>query len=260
MKIPLPQYWDALTRSIQAQSEIAGIFLRHASSLGTAREAILRKIIRQQTPSPFKVQTGFVHKYEPKRYSSRQCDILVFDPRLSQPDYEIDDLAVVDNWATKAVVEVKSKLNQHEFKKVNAVWRSLSWLAVPTFAIAYKGVSFDTFVGNLVDQIKEKREGLPNCIAVLNENYIFLRSDYTLAHAKPYWHRPAKFQFAVNLNSGTNMHGEAFARFMDLYLSQFESSVGKMDRIIQWFNDLQLPHTAKVQLDFDGTVTHGQIL
>jgi hypothetical protein len=139
--IPVPEYWQAVALGIEAEDRKATLFIRQNDSLGAAREAILRDLIRRQTPEPFRVRTGFVFQVNPEPWSSRQCDILVYDPTVAQPYYEIGELVVVPRPAARAVVEVKTGLEERTFNELLGVWETTFWLPVPTIGFAYGGVS-----------------------------------------------------------------------------------------------------------------------
>src|SRR5690349_15882290 len=133
--IPLPEYWQAVAKGIDAEDEKASLFIKHNLTVGTAREEILRDLMRRQTPEPFRVQTGFIHQILPdQQYCSPQCDIVVYDPSIAQPDYHIGELVVVARWPAKAIVEVKTYLDNEEFEKLMLVWDKVAWLTLETVA------------------------------------------------------------------------------------------------------------------------------
>ena len=87
--LPLREYWQAIANAIDAEEKKASIFIRHRPSIGVAREAILRDLLAKHTPEPYRVSTGFIYQFNTAWWNSRQCDVLVYDPTICQPDYAI---------------------------------------------------------------------------------------------------------------------------------------------------------------------------
>src|SRR4051812_34714922 len=117
--IPAPAYWQAVAKGIDAEDQKASLFVRHPARPGGAREVILRNLLIHQTPEPFRVSSGFVCKFvwaDP--IATRQCDVLVYDPRVAQPYYAIDSFVVVSQPASRLVVEVKSNLGQDDLTEM----------------------------------------------------------------------------------------------------------------------------------------------
>jgi hypothetical protein len=105
--LDLPEYWHAVAGSLDAEDKKAGVFIHHHHSLGVAREAILRDWLIRHTPEPYRASTGFIYQFSGEWWDSQQCDILVYDPTIAQPDYAIGSMVVVNRQAAKLVIEVK---------------------------------------------------------------------------------------------------------------------------------------------------------
>jgi hypothetical protein len=120
-RIPDPTYWQAVANGINAENQKATIFLKHNPSIGIAREAIVRDLLVKQTPEPYRVATGFIYEYGTEPWSSKQCDVLVYDPMESQPHYAIGGLSVVPRKAARLVVEVKIRCQHSALHMM--VWR-----------------------------------------------------------------------------------------------------------------------------------------
>jgi hypothetical protein len=253
-----PEYWRALAKGIDAEEAKASIFLHHKHSVGAAREAILRDLLVKHTPEPYRVGTGFIHQYTPERWESRQCDVLVYDPSVSQPDYAIGGLVVVNRPAARLVIEVKTGLDGDTFQQTLGIHSSVSWLRVPTLGFAYDGWSFETFLGYLARAIKTEQAGVPDCLAVHGGNYLFVRSYYRLALREdaPGRHRPAVYQFAVNFGKCADNEGRASATFLDVYLKLLRKELDD-SYLARWFASLQLPAEALVRITDDGEVQYG---
>lgn len=251
-----PEYWQAVAQGIDAEDQKAGLVIKHNQSIGAARESILRDLLRRQTPEPYRVRTGFVHQFLPDaHYCSKQCDVLVYDPTVAQPDYQIDDLIVVPRDAAKAVVEVKTTLEHREFRDIQEVWADVWWIPVATFGFAFDGVAFQTFINYLQESMRSDPAGLPQCIAVHRQNYVFVRSGYSLAEDKPSWHRPAKYQFAVDFGAHPETRGLATAYLLDWYLRCLRGNDDAVS-VERWFSQLSLPAGSRVRFSTVGDIVN----
>lgn len=59
-------YWHLVSQGMDLEDRRLQMFVRHKGSLGTGRETIVRKLLAEQTPEPYRVSTGFV-VYPPER-------------------------------------------------------------------------------------------------------------------------------------------------------------------------------------------------
>ena len=161
------------------------------------------------------------------------------------------------------VVEVKSNLKERTFHDILGVWRTTDWLPVPTLGFAYDGVAFKTFLGYVIEAIKNEEQGIPECIAVHRQNYLIVRSSYRLAPdaSAPKRHRPAEYHFAVDFRATDKGDGSASAAFLDFYDRLLSNGHGWMDEthLRTWFNRLDLPQEQLVRITNDGVVNYGPI-
>jgi hypothetical protein len=217
--VPIPEYWQAVARAINAEDAKASIFIQHNQSRGAAREAILKEVLIRQTPDPYRVTSGFVFHPESACWCSKQCDVLVYDPRVARPYYAIGGLAVVPRYAANLVIEVKTTLDQASFDDILGVWEDVFWLPVPTLGFAFDGVKFDTFRGYVQTSVKEAPRGLPDCLAVHNQNYLYVRTGYHGVESTtlPYRRRTTKCQFLVDFAAAKTGEGTASALFLHIY-------------------------------------------
>jgi hypothetical protein len=272
--IPITEYWHAVAKTIDAEDEKLSLFVPHSGELGRAREAILRHFLLAHTPDPFRVETGFICRFsgqvgslEPSyRWTSRQCDLLVYNPQISRPYYSFENLVVVPHQAAKSVVEVKTHLVEREFQQMVDLWEELHWLGeINVMGFAFEGWTFDTFIERLKEAIRDRRYGVANCIAVHRKNYIFIRSEYALAPPSPERHRPARYQFAVNFDAAEKKQSLSSGCFLDTFLRQLPAAGGYRALSIEtylphWFNQLPLPPEAKLVITDDGNVSHGLLV
>jgi hypothetical protein len=268
-RIPDPAYWQAVANGINAENQKATIFLKHNPSIGIAREAILRDLLVKQTPEPFRVATGFIYEYGTVPWSSKQCDVLVYDPTTSQPHYAIGGLSVVPRKAARVVVEVKTTLEKETFTQIMGVWKKLhesvgktQWIPPPTLAFAYDGMTFPTCLDYICNELRESSQGLPECLAVHEHNYIIVRSGYRLAVNVdiPHRHRPATYHLAVNFGAADKSDGRASAAFFDFYHYLLEQRQVYEPQLKWWFNQVALPDSAMVKIADDGSLSYGHIV
>jgi hypothetical protein len=256
----MPDYWQAVARGIDAEDQKATIFVAQNDSLGVAREAILRDLLVKQTPEPYRVSTGFIYLPNPEPWSSKQCDVLVYDPTVSQPYYAIGGFSVVPRRAAKLVIEVKTNLELETFRETLDVWKTTYWLPIPTLGFAYEGVTFKTFLTYVGGALKDDEQGIPECIAVHRQNYLVVRSPYRLApdQAAPRRHRPAKYHLAVDFTAAGGREGQASAAFLDFYHRLLRNDLYE-SYLPTWFNELGLPDEALVRITDDGNMSYGPI-
>ena len=191
-----------------------------------------------------------------------QCDLLVYNPQIARPYYAIENLVVVPREAASAVVEVKTHLGDKTFQHMLELWENMHWLPVNVLGFAYDGWTFKTFVEHLRQAISHSRFGVPDCIAVHRENYIFIRSGYHLAPTNPDRHRPARYQVAVNFGAAEDKEGASSGCFLDTFLRQLPSMLRPIpldNHLPLWFNQLPLPVEAKLIIADDGTISHGSL-
>jgi hypothetical protein len=171
--------WQAIGAGIDAEDARVGLLVSHNESRGVAREAILRDLLIRQTPEPYRVTTGFLCHADAKRIDhSSQCDVLVYDPRIGRPYYEISAFAVVPRDAARVIAEVKTTLDTRAIEDIFAKSRHpAGWNPVPMFGFAFDGVSFDTAMETFGRCMKEDPAAPVQCVAVHRANYVIIRTD-----------------------------------------------------------------------------------
>jgi hypothetical protein len=250
-----PEYWRAVAQGLEAESQKAAIYVKHALSLGIAREAIFRNLIEHETPGPYLVKTGLIRgKRDGDWINSRQCDLLVYDPTVNTPFYRMDDFVVIPSAAGKVVVEVKSTLDRQNAGQVVDVWKSTRPLKIPTVGFAYEGVRFDTLLSHIQEYAPPESPDWPVCIAVHDRNHLTLRPSH--------WGSSFPFDtYAVNFAAlGPEGFGMATAYFFRWYSWLLTHTHGiTPGQAFDWFNRLALPDEAKRWIDKDGVMHSGNI-
>ncbi len=106
------RYDRAIRFSKILESEIDWIerFVKHAPSIGSHYESILRDLLEDYLPSSLKVGTGFVYDLM-RNECSTQIDIIVYSDSKKSPIHRRGEFVVVDAESVVSVCEVKKELN-----------------------------------------------------------------------------------------------------------------------------------------------------
>jgi hypothetical protein len=247
-------YWQAVAKGLEAESEKAAVYVTHGASLGVAREAIFARLLRNETPGPFRVKTGLVRGGARRSVvTSRQCDLLIYNPDENTPHYAMEEFVVVPADCARIVVEVKSTLNKMHFKKAIEVWKSTRSLSIPTLSFAYQGMAFKGFVTYMSQIIKADALDSIQCVAVHAKNYLAIRATQW-AGKMPHPYLVLNFR-----KLGAKGFGMATAYFLQWYARILEIRSLPANQVADWFNRVALPEEAKAQIAPDGTVTYGNV-
>jgi hypothetical protein len=166
--------WSAIAQGISAESAKIDIFIHHNLSRGIAREALLRSIIVQHTPHPFVVRSGFVYTDNHRVAPHKQCDVLVYDPRVWQPYYQIEEFVVASPDSSVLITEVKSTIGDEEFSDIRNMQQYAQGVNKPLLGFVYEGWTFDTFCEKIIP-FAQSMNDLPICIVVHERNYLAVR-------------------------------------------------------------------------------------
>jgi hypothetical protein len=102
---------------LQGESLKASCYVTHGTSPGVLREKMVSSFVRHETPDRFRVESGLVRNHD-RNCTSRQCDLLVHEPGSAAPLYRWEDFVVVHDTAARAIVEVKSEIDQAHFQQL----------------------------------------------------------------------------------------------------------------------------------------------
>lgn len=87
----------------------------HWLSVGSYKEALLRRVLRNRLPKKFEVSTGFVlARHQGQRLISAQIDVLVWNAADHAPLFRDDEFVIVPPESVHAAIEVKGRLVQPE--------------------------------------------------------------------------------------------------------------------------------------------------
>ncbi len=153
---------------LQGESMRAGAIVTHNASLGVLREKIVSRLIREITPSRFKVETGLIHNHATK-ITSRQIDLLIHVQERLSPLYRYEDFVVVHHSEAAAAIEVKSVINEDSFSSACQVLESIEKCQesrpydFPFFLYGLEGVSIESFKAYLLSRCcaKDKNDCAP---------------------------------------------------------------------------------------------------
>jgi hypothetical protein len=246
---------------LQGESLKAQSYVTHSHSLGTLREKMVRNFIRHETPERCRVETGFIRNLQSGDVS-RQCDLLIHDPTDLPPLYRWEDFVVVDTSSARAVVEIKSFLNQDEFNGLLQIQDSVRGLysstTFPVYGYALDGVKFETFFNYVAATVRENRFNAdaayerdvnwPFCVTVQKQRYFGIcpsRSSLYLA-----------VDFSKSKTEEMRTDGIETGVFLFFYGSGFvkHSTMLTETAAWKWFNRIEAEPTGKAWIDTTGTI------
>ncbi len=265
-------HYDNFSRGIamvlQGESLKAGCYVTHGPSLGVLREKMVSSFVRHETPDRFRVATGFIHNHTHKQ-TSRQCDILIYDSNIVAPLYRWEDFVVVQASQARAVIEVKSNLEEANFKQFLDIHTSIAKLecggqvSIPTLGYGIIGVTFDTFLTYIQNAIEENRLDVsaedkhlnwPVCVAVQNRNYLGIRSCGGKSDV-PHVFCVVDFSKAID-KSAQPIDGIETGVFLYWYTKILESGLHALEALAlyEWFNRLPIAPEGKAWVTPDGVI------
>lgn len=225
-----PAIWQAVSLGIDADDQKIHLLVHHNLSRGIAREAILRKIMVQHTPLPFRVSTGFIYSPNAHAAPPKQCDVLVHDLTGYQPYFQIDEFIVATQQSTKVIAEVKTTIGNNELDDVvNMQCYSLQY-GVHTLGFGFSGLTFVNFSQGILRLLQTHSiHDLPPCIAVHEQNYIGIRG---------MWGRGRDCYLTINFGQTKGM---AVAYFLNVYDTIIRNNRLEFQSVNDWFNN-ELPN------------------
>jgi len=143
-------YESSFADDIEIQAGRLESLIRHWPTVGSFREELLRNLLQKNLPERYHVATGFVLG------NPRQLDILIYDRIDTAPSFREGDLVVVPEAAVRAIIEVKSTLNDKELKSALEIFHDVSpleQLSAPIFMglFAYRSsISRDAILEKIV--------------------------------------------------------------------------------------------------------------
>jgi hypothetical protein len=251
----LRDFYEAIALGIDAENKKASVYIKHPTSIGTAREMILRDVLLDTTPAPFRLGTGLVHGSDNGEYTtSRQCDVLIYNPTIDPPKYAFDNFVVLDPGTALVNIEVKSMLNEEAFTQASQVSHSTWNFSIPTLAFAYDSVCLDTISNYVIRAIKSGGT-IPWCIAVHSRNFLYVRPR-TISNG----HQRLHLLINCSEAEGTH-HGMATSIFLQLYDAWLRNRcILSSENLYAWYNEnTDIPDNGRRFFDEYGIQHNGAI-
>ncbi|HMQ15940.1 MAG TPA: hypothetical protein PKC49_08200 [Phycisphaerae bacterium] len=256
-----PEFCRGIAMVLKGESLKAACCVTHGASLGSLRERMVARFVRDVTPGRLSVESGLVHSVKVGK-TSAQCDLLVHDASSFAPLYRWQDFVIVEADAAAAVIEVKSNLNEEKYGEVRKLQDSLWPLpsvrgCIPVFCYALDGVTFDTCVDYVAATLRDTKSilAIPHCIVVQERHYLLVRPV----------NAPDKngFQvYAVNLQEPKAegdqcVDGLETGMFLELYKQTMRSRHDAFDgRALRgWFDRVKTSGCTCVSIDLAGNTS-----
>jgi hypothetical protein len=112
------QYYQALQKTFQLESEILTSVLPHLGERGRNDEERFRRFLERVLPKKFSVGTGFVVCSEPDIAISNQADIVLFDEIHNSPLHRELSAMVFPVEMVYGTIEVKGRLAKKDLKSI----------------------------------------------------------------------------------------------------------------------------------------------
>lgn len=211
---PPKDYFSALQRMFEVQTDILTAVLPHAGERGRNDEERFKEFLRRTLPHRFSLGTGFIVSSDPAIPPSSQTDIVIYDEFLNSPLHRELAAFVYPIEIVYGTVEVKGLLKSSDLskclkdiakiralatakryvvyasvpvdkanpaKRILAIKELCSDLAPRSFIVAYdvKGwSSLKAFVGSWKRALSKNRDAHLHGIAVLSKDWFV----YQVAH------------------------------------------------------------------------------
>lgn len=122
----MDDYFLSLANELISRYQRIKNFTPHALSTGKYHEEALKSVLKLFLPDRFSIKTGFV--FIPKEKAvSRESDLIIIDENEPNSYFFKDgDFVVVHPEAVVCVIEVKTKIDKHEFQKIHMASKALA--------------------------------------------------------------------------------------------------------------------------------------
>ena len=102
-------------RKIKSETDWFESVIKHAPTIGSFYENLIRSTIKEYAPTNNKVGTGFVFDSSRNKHG-KQIDVLIYDDSDRSVVYRSDEFVVVNPGSVISVIEVKKTLNSTNLK------------------------------------------------------------------------------------------------------------------------------------------------
>lgn len=123
-------------RKIKSETDWFEGVIRHAPTVGSFYENLIRSTLKEFAPSNNKIGTGFVFDSSRNKHG-KQIDVLVFDDTDRSVVYRSEEFVVVNPGSVISAIEVKKTLNASNLKDVV---KSSFYSNLGSFSDSYKNI------------------------------------------------------------------------------------------------------------------------
>ena len=119
---------DRFHRKIKSETQWFENVIKHAPTVGSFYENLIRNTLREFAPTNNKIGTGFVYDSSRVKHG-KQIDVLVYDDSDRSVVYRCDEFVVINPGSTISAIEVKKTLNATNLKEVvrTTFYNNLGW-------------------------------------------------------------------------------------------------------------------------------------
>ena len=119
---------DRFHRKIKSETQWFENVIKHAPTVGSFYENLIRNTLREFAPTNNKVGTGFVYDSSRDKHG-KQIDVLVYDDSDRSVVYRCDEFVVINPGSTISAIEVKKTLSATNLKDVvrSTFYNNLGW-------------------------------------------------------------------------------------------------------------------------------------
>ena len=107
-------YYQGVAERLRAEVDLLNKVISHDDGMGEANESVLRNLIKRFIPSRYGVGSGIVVDHAGR--SSRQCDIIIYDPLLYPSLLALGEVHLFPVDFVYGVIEVKTTLDVGKVK------------------------------------------------------------------------------------------------------------------------------------------------
>jgi hypothetical protein len=268
-------YLRGVALVLQGESLKAASYVTHAASLGAIREKMVTQFVENETPDLYRVETGLIR--DKAGNTSRQCDLLVHESTTVPPLSRWDDFVIVHAESARAVLEVKSTLDQANFSQIINIYRSVSTVCngapvyVPVYAYALSGVQMNTLAGYIAAEMKANALGCVADATALNVPVSIVIQDRQMIALRPTQRGDGHKSYCclVDFNEIdksqvqlADVNGLETGTFLGVYrevLKQRQTGLSS-GLLYTWFNSLPVKTAGKLWVEPNGTVHTGNIV
>lgn len=135
----IPDYFNLAQEEILLKRKQIKVFITVPKLLGDFCEEIIRDYLKSHIPPQFKVTRGVIANPR-QEVISRECDIIIYDSTTLYPLFKTETMAVIPSHCVRAIVEVKSDINNNAVDQALETFRSIHDIerSIPCFLLGFE--------------------------------------------------------------------------------------------------------------------------